>query len=115
MGHGSWFEALPAEVEFDVIVSNPPYVAVGSPDLAAAVGDWEPSSALFAGDDGLDDIRVIASGAIDRLRSGGCLVLEIGSDQGAAVDAILVHSGLVDIEIRPDLTGRDRIAIARRP
>jgi methylase of polypeptide subunit release factors len=65
-----------------VIVSNPPYVAVGSSDLDPSVGDWEPSNALFAGTDGLDDIRTIAAGAPDRLRPGGVLVLEIGADQG---------------------------------
>src|SRR6056297_2247258 len=52
---GSWFEALPAEVSFDVIVSNPPYVAADSPDLEPTVRDWEPLDALLSGDDGLDD------------------------------------------------------------
>jgi release factor glutamine methyltransferase len=115
VAHGSWFEALPTDVQFDVIVSNPPYVAVGSPDLDAVVGEWEPASALFAGADGLDDIRILAAGAPDRLRPGGALVLEIGADQGRAVDDVLRRAGLVDVEIRQDLTDRDRIAIARRP
>ena len=115
VGQGSWFDALPEDTLFDVIVSNPPYVAVGSPDLDTNVGDWEPADALFAGEDGLDDIRVLASGAPDRLRPGGSLVLEIGADQGPAVDDVLRRAGLVDVEIRPDLSGRDRIAIARRP
>lgn len=115
VAHGSWFDALPVDVDFDVIVSNPPYVAVGSCDLDTDVGEWEPSSALFAGDEGLDDIRVLASGAADRLRPGGSLVLEIGADQGRAVAEILADAGLVGIEIRPDLTGRDRVAVARRP
>jgi release factor glutamine methyltransferase len=115
LAHGSWFDALPALIEFDVIVSNPPYVAVGSPDLDASVGEWEPAEALFAGDDGLDDIRVLAAGAPVRLRPGGSLVLEIGADQGDAVARVLHGAGLADVEIRPDLSGRDRIAIARRP
>jgi release factor glutamine methyltransferase len=115
VAHGSWFEALPPGVQFDVIVSNPPYVAVGSPDLDDAVGEWEPSSALFAGADGLDDIRILAAGAPDRLRPGGTLVLEIGADQGRAVDDVLRRAGLVDVEIRKDLSDRDRVAIARRP
>ena len=112
---GSWFEALPHGVQFDVIVSNPPYVAVGSPDLDAAVAEWEPASALFAGTDGLDDIRILAAGASDRLRPGGALVLEIGADQGRAVDDALRRAGLAEVEIRRDLSGRDRVAIARRP
>jgi release factor glutamine methyltransferase len=115
VGHGSWFEALPDDTSFDVIVSNPPYVAVGSSDLDPSVGDWEPSSALFAGPDGLDDIRTIAAGAPGRLRPGGVLVLEIGADQGHAVDDVLHRAGFVDVEVRPDLSGRDRIAVARRP
>ena len=115
VAHGSWFDALPDDTQFDVIVANPPYVAVGSPDLDTSVGDWEPSSALLSGTDGLDDIRVIAAGAPHRLRPGGRLVLEIGADQGRAVDDILRSAGLVDVEVRPDLSGRDRIAVARRP
>ncbi len=115
VAHGSWFEALPDSTQFDVIVSNPPYVAVGSPDLDEGVGDWEPASALFSGDDGLDDIRTLVTGAPRWLRPGGSLVLEIGADQGRAVEEVFVRSGLVEIEVRPDLSGRDRIAVARRP
>lgn len=115
VAHGSWFEALPHDVQFDVIVSNPPYVAVGSPDLDVAVGEWEPADALFAGADGLDDIRILAAGAPDRLRPGGALVLEIGADQGRAVVDVLRLAGLVHVEVRKDLSDRDRIAIARRP
>ena len=115
VAHGSWYEALPDGTSFDVIVSNPPYVALGSPDLDPGVGDWEPASALFSGDDGLDDIRILATGAPDRLRAGGSLVLEIGADQGRAVEDVLAAAGLVGIEVRPDLSGHDRIAIARRP
>jgi release factor glutamine methyltransferase len=115
VANGSWFEALPHGVQFDVIVSNPPYVAVGSPDLDAVVGEWEPASALFAGADGLDDIRILAAGAPDRLRPGGALVLEIGADQGRAVHDVLHRAGLVDVEVRTDLSDRDRVAIARRP
>lgn len=115
VAHGAWFEALPNDTLFDVIVSNPPYVALASPDLDAVVGDWEPPSALFAGVDGLDDIRILAAGASDRLRPGGALVLEIGADQGRAVDELLRRAALVDVEIRKDLSDRDRVAIARRP
>jgi release factor glutamine methyltransferase len=115
VGHGSWLEALPDDTQFDVIVSNPPYVAIGSSDLDPSVGDWEPSNALFAGTDGLDDIRTIADGARVRLRPGGVLVLEIGADQGRAVDDILRRAGFADVEVRPDLSGRDRIALAFRP
>ncbi len=70
VAHGSWFDALPADVAFDVIVSNPPYVEIGSPAVDETVTAWEPSSALFAGDDGLDDIRVLVAGAPPPLGRG---------------------------------------------
>lgn len=112
---GSWFAALPPELagEVDVMVSNPPYIAEGDPEVAAAVTEWEPASALFAGDDGLDDIRVIATGARHWLRAGGWLVLEIGHRQGDSVRALLEATGYREIEIHPDLAGLDRIAVAR--
>ncbi len=110
---GSWLHALPAGELFDLIVANPPYVAIDSPDLEPIVGDWEPSGALFAGHDGLDDIRTIVVDAVKHLRGGGWLVLEIGADQGEAVRDLMSASGYVDIEMRQDLAGLDRIAIGR--
>ena len=115
IGQGSWFEALPPGERFDVIVSNPPYVADDSTDLDPSVGEWEPASALFAGGDGLDDIRLLVAGAPDHLVGGGWLVLEIGADQGRAVHRLLTDAGYEAAEIRTDLTGRDRIALGRRP
>ena len=112
---GSWFSALPVGRRFDVIVSNPPYVAVGSPDLDASVREWEPGSALLAGADGLDDIRVLVAGAPGHLRAGAWLVVEIGADQGVAVETLLREAEYTAVEIRADLTGRDRVAIARTP
>jgi release factor glutamine methyltransferase len=110
---GSWFEALPQGTRFDVIVSNPPYVADGSPDLEPMVAEWEPLSALLAGPDGLDDIRALVTGAPAHLAPGGWLVLEIGADQGPAVRALLADAGYGQIEIRRDLAGHDRIALAQ--
>ena len=113
VAHGEWFAALPAGERFDVIVSNPPYVAEGSADLAADVREWEPAGALFAGPDGLADIRTLVAGARDWLAADGWLVLEIGHDQGAAVGDLLASAGYRDAEILPDLAGHDRIARAR--
>ena len=115
VAHGSWVDALPDDLSFDVIVSNPPYVADDSADLEAIVNDWEPHAALFAGPDGLDDIRRIIADAPTRLRSGGWLVLEIGFDQGGAVAELLSAAGYVDVQVEPDLGGLDRIALGRRP
>lgn len=115
IAQGSWFDALPASVVADVVVSNPPYVADASPDLEQIVGEWEPDSALFAGHDGLDDIRIIIDGALDRLRPGGWLILEIGHDQGSAVKQLLEAKGYAQAEIRKDFNEQDRIALAQRP
>jgi release factor glutamine methyltransferase len=112
---GSWFEALPADAAFDVIVTNPPYVAVGSPDLESSVAAWEPADALLAGADGLDDIRVLVAGAPEHLGPDGWLVLEIGADQGDRVRALFEAGSYRDVEVRPDLAGHDRIAIGRPP
>lgn len=112
---GSWFDAVPDGERFDVIVSNPPYVATGSPDAAAIVTEWEPSSALFAGADGLDDLRYIVSESPHWLRPGGWLLVEHGFDQGAAVAALFHRAGFVDIETRSDLGGLDRIGLGRLP
>ncbi|MDQ3738477.1 MAG: hypothetical protein M3337_04840, partial [Actinomycetota bacterium] len=113
LGLGSWYEALEPGLQFDVIVSNPPYVADGDPDVEPVVRNHEPAAALFGGPDGLDHLRTIVAGAPDHLRSGGALVLEIGATQGRAVAELLDRSGLVDIHIRPDLNGNDRIALGR--
>jgi release factor glutamine methyltransferase len=107
VSHGSWFDALPVDVrgEIDVVVSNPPYIADGDPEVAESVLEYEPHTALFAGDDGLDDVRTIARDAQDWLRSGGWLVMEIGYRQGDAVKALLEGFGYVDVTIGNDLTG----------
>jgi release factor glutamine methyltransferase len=111
---GDWFDAVPGDVHFDLVASNPPYVAAGSPLLDDSVADWEPPTALFAGADGLDAYRTIVQAARDRLVPGGWLVVEIGTDQGDAVRIICEEAGYVDVEVRPDLAGHDRIVVARR-
>lgn len=115
VGAGTWFEALPDGERFDAIVSNPPYVADGSPMLDDSVRDWEPELALVAGGDGLDAYRVIVPGARDHLRPGGWLVLEIGADQGDALRSMCGAAGYVDVDVRPDLAGHDRVVVARAP
>ncbi|MCK9688019.1 peptide chain release factor N(5)-glutamine methyltransferase [Comamonadaceae bacterium BS-T2-15] len=107
--HGDWWDALAGEPEapaFDLVVSNPPYIAADDPHLAALT--HEPLSALVAGDEGLADIRRIAQGASGRLRAGGWLLFEHGWEQGAAVQAILQRSGFGEVSTRVDIEGRAR-------
>lgn len=115
IGHGSWFEALPDGVLFDVIVSNPPYVADDSTELEAIVSDWEPSSALLSGVDGLDDITVLVAGASVRLNRGGWLLIEHGHDQGDAVRALMTTAGFGRVESKRDLAELDRVTLAQKP
>lgn len=101
---------------FDLIVSNPPYIAADEmPGLAPEVQKWEPHFALTPGGDGLDAYRKIAQGAGGRLMPGGRLMVEIGPTQGNAVAAFFAASGLADIRILPDLDGRDRVVSAVKP
>lgn len=102
---GDWWQPL-AGRRFDLIVSNPPYIAEGDGHLPAL--RHEPRAALTSGPDGLDDLRVIAAGAADHLAPGGWLLLEHGHDQGAAVRALLAQHGLVGAVTRQDLAGLDR-------
>ena len=91
---------------FDLIVSNPPYIALADPHLAALV--HEPTTALVSGSDGLDDLRQIIAQAPDFLCSGGWLVLEHGYDQAIAVRQLLVEQGFCHVQSRCDLAGIER-------
>jgi release factor glutamine methyltransferase len=109
-----WFSGVTGA--FDLIVSNPPYIAASEmSDLAPEVRDWEPHLALTPGGDGLDAYRVIARGAGARLMPGGRLLVEIGPTQGPAVSGLFAKAGFADIRILPDLDGRDRVVGAVKP
>lgn len=112
---GVWWEAVPPALrgEVDLVVSNPPYVGAGEV-LPPEVADWEPRSALVAGHAGTEDLEVVLAGAAAWLRPGGWVVCELGETQGPAVAALAVAAGLVEVEVRPDLTGRDRMVVGRR-
>lgn len=112
---GSWFDPLPDDLrgEVGVIVSNPPYVG-DDEDLPAQVVDWEPATALRAGPDGLDDIRVIVAGALDWLCPGGSLVVEHAPAQAATVRDLAAAAGFDHVATGADLAGRDRYLVARR-
>ena len=111
---GSWWEPLGDEV-FDLIASNPPYIAEGDPHLEQGDLRFEPSMALSSGADGLDAIRTLADGAPARLRPGGWLLLEHGWDQGPAVRALLAAAGFEALATHRDLEQRDRVTLGRRP
>lgn len=113
---GDWFGALPAERkgEFDLIVSNPPYIA-DHEELPKLVAEWEPADALIAGPDGLEHAEVLISGASAWLRSGGALVLELGETQLEAAASLARDAGYVDVQVFPDLAERDRALVARQP
>jgi release factor glutamine methyltransferase len=113
--HGHWLDALPAELvgRVAIVVSNPPYVADDDVELESIVADWEPADALFAGPDGLDDIRHIVAHTPRWLRPGGWLVLEIGAGQGERVIDLMGAAGFDDVAITKDLGGHDRAAIGR--
>ncbi len=113
--HGSWFEALPADENqgFDLIVSNPPYIAEHDSHLPALA--YEPRSALTAGIDGLDDIRIIVRQAPQHLQPGGWLLLEHGYDQASAVCALLTDAGFTAVQSRQDLGGHTRCSGGQLP
>ncbi len=110
---GSWCEGL-APGSFDMIVANPPYVAPDDPALHPDCA-WEPSIALFAGDDGLAAIREIARQARRCLEPGGWLLLEHGCGQRVPAVRLLAEAGYRDIDSRRDLAGRDRLVRSRNP
>lgn len=100
---------------FDLIVSNPPYIAAAEmPALAPETRDWEPALALTPGGDGLDAYRRIAARAGAYLERGGRVLLEIGPTQGAAVSEMLRDAGFAEIGLKRDLDGRARVVSARK-
>lgn len=111
---GDWFDALaPGTPPFDLVVSNPPYIAENDPHLAALV--HEPRTALVSGADGLDDLRHLVTAAPAQLAPGGWLLLEHGFDQADAVAALFRAAGWSDPAHRLDLGGHRRCTGARRP
>ena len=109
---GDWFVPLAGQ-KFDLIVSNPPYVAEGDPHLEEGDVRFEPRAALTAGRDGLDAIRRIVADAPAHLHQEGWLLLEHGHDQGAAVRALLADHGFEAVSTRVDLAGLDRMTLGR--
>lgn len=109
---GSWLNAVRGQ-HFEVIVTNPPYIAEGDPHLAALT--HEPESALTSGVDGMDDIRVIVANAPHALATGGWLLVEHGFDQAAAVRSLLQSAGFIQVGSRTDLAAIERCSGGQWP
>ncbi|MBU3591448.1 peptide chain release factor N(5)-glutamine methyltransferase [Polynucleobacter sp. 78F-HAINBA] len=111
---GSWYEAISPQNQFDVIVSNPPYIA--SQDSHLGQGDlrFEPESALTDYGSGLSCLQAIISGAGKFLKSGGLIAVEHGYDQSEAVVDLMKEVGLIDVQVHQDLAGHCRAASGRK-
>ena len=109
---GDWCEPLRGE-HYDLMASNPPYIALGDPHLTRGDLRFEPTMALASGVDGLDAIRRIVRDAPAHLAPRGWLLLEHGREQSAAVRALMQQAGLCDIATHQDLERRDRITLGR--
>lgn len=110
----SWFSALAGQC-YDLIISNPPYIADNDPHLQRGDVRFEPLSALVSGPDGLDDLRLIIAQAPAYLSANGWLLLEHGFDQASAVRELLQQAGFVDVSSRRDLSKHERISLGRLP
>lgn len=106
---GDWFASLGGD-RYDLIVANPPYVAAADPHLDEGDVRFEPSTALAAGPQGLDDLATIAAGAPRHLEPGGWLFMEHGYDQAAAVRGLLTDAGFSGIASWKDIAGIERVS-----
>ncbi len=112
---GDGFQALPAELKFDLLVSNPPYIPAGEiPGLQPEVRDFDPRNALDGGVDGLVFYRLLAGKARARLNEGGGLFAEFGDGQEDAVQSLFTAAGWARVTVHRDLTGKPRVVEAWR-
>ena len=109
-----WFSQIPQQ-QFDLIISNPPYIEQN--DIHLSLGDlrFEPLSALASGLDGLDDIRRIIEHSLLYLKPQGWLMLEHGFNQATQVADLMAETGLIDIVTLQDLGGNNRVTLAKNP
>jgi release factor glutamine methyltransferase len=110
--HGQWLEPLTG-LDFDLIISNPPYIAIDDPHLAQGDVRFEPEAALASGKQGMDAIRHLAQQAGQRLKAGGWLIVEHGYDQQQPVYDCFLQGGFEDILQLTDLAGQPRVTAGR--
>ena len=109
-----WFDTVKApNNKFDLIVSNPPYIATDDPHLSQGDVRFEPSTALVSGIDGLDDIKIIVSQSPVYLNSNGWLLIEHGYNQGQAVRDLMLSSGFSEVSTKQDYNELDRVTLGR--
>ncbi len=108
--HSDWYAAIGGE-RFDLIISNPPYIAANDPHLEDL--GYEPGGALVSGVDGLDDIRRIIADSMNHLNPGGWLMIEHGYDQAVRVRDLLRQSGFAEVSTACDLSGVERVSMGR--
>jgi release factor glutamine methyltransferase len=113
--HSDWLAALEDKSLFDMIVSNPPYIKNDDPHLQQGDVRFEPTGALRAGTQGLDDLQRIIEDALPRLKPGGWLLLEHGYNQETTVTQLLQQAGFERVEDYPDLAGQARVAAGSKP
>lgn len=111
---GDWYGALARQAPFDVLLSNPPYIAATDGHLRQGDLRFEPIKALASGRDGLEALRILANGARDHLVAGGWLLVEHGFGQGAAVRDLFLRAGLTDVATSLDLAGQERVTLGSR-
>ena len=116
ISQGSWFEALPQEMleKFDVIISNPPYIS-DSEELPLEVSEWEPSSSLRSGPVGTEDLSFLLNNSIEWLSAEGQLILELAPMQADQMVEEAKNLNFREVQLRNDLTGRDRVLMAKKP
>lgn len=112
--HSNWFESLAGKI-FDMIVSNPPYIASADPHLSQGDLRFEPASALASGEDGLNDIRLIVQQAAQYLNPNGWLMFEHGYNQAAEVAKLLEEAEFIAIQHVQDLAGISRVTLGQLP
>jgi len=110
---GDWYAAL-GDARFDLIISNPPYIAAGDAHLAQGDLRFEPAAALASGADGLDAIRRIVADAPEHLADGGALLLEHGFDQSLRVRALLDAAGFQNVTSVSDNGGHERVTLGTK-